>query len=44
MNKNSVYVTPEVKVIDIENEGVLCASEQDVSVANIWEGNTEEEW
>ena len=45
MNKKSVYVSPEIKAIDIENESVLCAStDSDVTVANIWEGNTEEEW
>lgn len=43
MNKNSVYVSPEIKAIDIENESVLCAS-ADMAVSNAWDGNTEEEW
>ena len=37
-NKTS-YVAPEVQVIDVQNESVLCAS-----VTDPWGGNTEFTW
>lgn len=40
MNKKSVYVSPEIKAIDIENESVLCA----MSVENPFDGINEEGW
>ncbi len=31
MKQNSVYVTPEIKVIDIQSESMLCASNVEMS-------------
>lgn len=43
--KETIYQSPKVDVIDICAESIICASgEGDISVANIWEDNTEEEW
>lgn len=42
--KETLYRSPRVRVIDMQTESIICASDQDVTVSNAFEGNTEEVW
>ena len=42
--KETIYQSPAVDVIDICAESIICASGNSVSVTNLWEHNTEDEW
>ena len=43
MNKKA-YQSPELEVIGIRAESIICVSGEDVTVTNPWEGNTEQDW
>lgn len=43
MKKKELYACPDIRVIEIEPEGVICSS-TDTSVSNPFGELTEEEW
>ncbi len=43
MKELDFYVSPDVRLINVEPEGILCAS-SDTTVGNPFGGLTEEEW
>ena len=42
--KETTYQSPELEVIGIRAESIICVSGEDVTVTNPWEGNTEQDW
>ena len=42
--KETTYQSPEVEVIDICAESIICASGENVTVFDPWSDNVEEEW
>lgn len=44
MKKLEFYVSPDIRLIKVEPEGILCGSTDTATVNNPFDGLTEDEW
>ena len=44
MKELEFYVSPDIRLIKVEPEGILCGSSDTTTVSNPFDGLTEDEW
>ncbi|MBR4805451.1 MAG: hypothetical protein IK042_03000 [Bacteroidales bacterium] len=42
-NKEAIYLAPEISIVELSSEGIVCAS-GDVNPSDPFSGGTEESW